>query len=68
MDWNTIDWPTVLTMLIASATPIAAIVGFGLRRIDKKFDAMDKRLNVQSARSDKLYEMFIDLVKETRAG
>ena len=32
------------------------------------FYFLDAKIERQSARTDKLYEMFIDLVKETRSG
>lgn len=32
-------------------------------KIDKEIERLDRNYEIQSARSDKLYEMFIDLVK-----
>ena len=43
---------------------MAAIIG-GVFMMNSK---IDQQMSAQTARTDKLYEMFIDLVKETRGG
>ena len=37
-------------------------------KIDRQANILDAKIDAQAARTDRLYEMFIDLVKETRKG
>lgn len=54
-----VEWVVVLVTLLGG---FYALDG----RIDRQCERIDQRLLAQDQRTDRLYEMFIDLIKETK--
>ena len=54
-------WSTHVEFVVVFITLLG-----GLYALDAKFERLDARIDQQSARTDRLYEMFIDLVREVK--
>ncbi len=51
---------------ISTITVFLVCFVFLFYKMEKQSDKMDDRMSQQSARTDKLYEMFIEVVKATK--
>ncbi len=74
------DWSQIVAIIGVNAAIVGLLAGWitwVINRVDSdvkgianKLDSvsnrMDQRFESQSARTDKLYEMFVDLLKEAR--
>jgi len=56
------EWAHTLTIVVSLGTFVIYVVN----RSDEKFSKQDDKFQKQTERSDRLYEMFIDLLKENR--
>ena len=45
---------------------IVAAILFSMNRTDNEIQRLERKIDSQNARTDKLYEMFIDLLKEMK--
>lgn len=54
------------TNLITSVAPVCAALWFFYGRLDRKIEKAMDGITQQARRSDKLYEMFYDLLKEKK--
>ena len=54
-----VEWVVVLVTLLGGFYTLDS-------RIDRQCERIDQRILAQEQRTDRLYEMFIDLVKEPR--
>lgn len=52
---------------IQTILSLIAVMWYFTRHFDAKIDAVEIKMDRQAARTDKLYEMFIDLLKEGRS-
>jgi hypothetical protein len=59
------NWIQHLEFLVLLVTMLGGIYVIE-SRADFKFQAIDQRFQIQSQRTDRLYEMFIDLLKEKK--
>lgn len=67
--------PESSDLILFAISVFGAVIGFWLNRMDKKFDKLELKIDtfrselksdikIQAARSDRLYEMFYELLKE----
>ncbi len=61
-----IEWVSILTAIIACFGILYAEIKGLDGKIQNQGDRLDRHTEIQSARADRLYEMFIDLLKETK--
>jgi hypothetical protein len=61
-----IEWITILTAVLTCFGVLYAEIKGLDGKIERQGDRTDKMCEMHNARSDRLYEMFIDLLKETK--
>lgn len=60
------EWITILTAVITCFGVLYSEIKSLDGKIERQGERIDKNSEMQIARTDKLYEMFIDLLKETK--
>lgn len=69
MKSENIKWQPIVELIIVLVTVLGSTITLYVHTDNKmhaQISEMREEVSVQNARTDKLYEMFIDLLKETR--